>query len=218
MLGAAELPRWLAVLARHAHGRVVIVPGGGIFADAVREAQIASKVSDEVAHHLALIAMDQFGLLLAAMNPSLQTVSTALEIAECGRQNKTMIWLPSKMVMADPNVPQHWQVSSDSLSAWLANYLNAEHLVLVKSKSLDSYQSVFHALASDKLAHKSTFDAEEKHAQQQKMMSDGLIDREFLGFTQGKSFKSWILNKADYPLFEQDLSLDKLKLKALYFE
>jgi len=71
LLGSPELPRWLDTLVQVSDGKVVIVPGGGIFADAVREAQKLAHVSDATAHHLALCAMDQFGLLLAGMNPSL---------------------------------------------------------------------------------------------------------------------------------------------------
>jgi hypothetical protein len=37
------------------------------------------------------------------------------------------------MVMADPAVAQSWDVTSDSLAAWLASRLDADRLVLVKS-------------------------------------------------------------------------------------
>ena len=39
LLGAEELTHWLELLARYSDGKIIIVPGGGIFADAVREAQ-----------------------------------------------------------------------------------------------------------------------------------------------------------------------------------
>ncbi|MDI1309585.1 MAG: uridylate kinase [Methylotenera sp.] len=196
LLGAPELLHWLALVVKFGDGKVVIVPGGGLFANAVREAQQISNTSDEVAHQLALLAMDQFGLLLAGLNTDLVTASSELEIAERGWQHRGIIWLPSKMVLADSSIPQNWDVTSDSLSAWLANKLGAEHLILVKSKSLITYQKE----APSKLQH---------------LVEDELIDSQFVHFSTDKSFQAWALNKADYTIFEQGFSVQKLQEKGL---
>jgi len=194
LLGSDELPRWLNLVAKHGNGKVVIVPGGSVFADAVREAQKRSGVNDAVAHKLALLAMDQYGQLLAAMNPNLVTASSELELAECGWQHKGVIWLPSRMVLADASIPKNWQLTSDSLSAWLANKLGAEQLVLVKSKTLNTYE------ASTTL---------------QTLVHDDLVDSEFAGMASRSAFGSWLLHKTDYALFEQGFHLAQLKAKAL---
>jgi aspartokinase-like uncharacterized kinase len=196
LLGTPELAHWLEVLVKYGDGKVVIVPGGGLFADAVREAQQISNTSDEVAHKLALLAMDQFGLLLAGMNSGLVTASSELEIAERGWQHRGIVWLPSKMVLADNSIPQNWQVTSDSLSAWLANKLGAEQLILVKSKTLLNYQN-------------------EAPSKLQYLVDDELIDSQFISFSTGKRFRSWILNKADYTIFEQGFSLQNLQEEGL---
>ena len=133
LLGAAELRPWLQTLAQHSDGRVVIVPGGGLFADAVREAQGASGVDDRLAHRLALLAMDQYGWLLSGLCPDLVVASSELEIAERGWQHRAIVWLPSRMALADDTIPASWSVTSDSLAAWLARTVAAERLVLVKS-------------------------------------------------------------------------------------
>ena len=39
LLGSPELERWLEVVAKHGDGKIIIVPGGGLFANAVRDAQ-----------------------------------------------------------------------------------------------------------------------------------------------------------------------------------
>lgn len=192
LLGSPELPRWLDTLVKISDGKVVIVPGGGMFADAVRVAQQRSHVSDAVAHQLALLAMDQFGLLLAGMNPNLVTASSELEIAERGWQHKAIVWLPSRMVLADDNIPKNWQVTSDSLSAWLANKLGSKYLVLVKSKALDTYPKPS-AVALHTL------------------VADNLIDSAFSDFySAGSSFQTWVVNKADHAVFEQGLGLNRL--------
>src|SRR5689334_10982474 len=103
LLGSPELKSWLDMLATQSDGKIVIVPGGGILADAVRESQLLSGISDAVAHRMAVMAMDQYGELLAGINRKLVTADSELEIAERGWQHRAVVWLPSKMVLADEN-------------------------------------------------------------------------------------------------------------------
>ncbi|HCC82688.1 MAG TPA: delta 1-pyrroline-5-carboxylate synthetase, partial [Methylophaga sp.] len=61
----AELKSWLTLLEQTAlNESVVIVPGGGPFADMVRQAQQLHKFDDQHAHHMAILAMAQYGLML----------------------------------------------------------------------------------------------------------------------------------------------------------
>ncbi len=196
LLGSPELSRWLEVLVKFSKGHVIIVPGGGLFADAVRAAQNLTNASDGIAHQLALLAMDQFGLLLAGMNDGLVTASSELEIAERGWQHRAMVWLPSQMILADQSIPQNWQVTSDSLSAWLANKLGAEQLILVKSKSLISYQK-------------------ENVCHPQLLADDDLIDSQLMHYIAGKKYQTWLLHKADYSVFDEGLNLMNLQQRGL---
>ena len=196
MLGEPELANWLEILVKYGDGKVVIVPGGGLFADTVREAQQLTNISDAVAHKLALLAMDQFGLLMAGINPALATARSELEIAERGWQHRGIVWLPSKMVLADGSIPQNWQVTSDSLSAWLASKLGATQLMLVKSKSLIAYQEMLSISL-------------------QKLVEDELLDSQFVEFATGQKYQTWLLNKVDYNIFEQGFKLKKLEAKGL---
>jgi aspartokinase-like uncharacterized kinase len=196
LLGAPELAKWLEITDKLGNGNVVIVPGGGLFADSVRKAQMITNVSDAVAHKMALLAMDQYGLMLAGMNPALVTASSELEIAERGWQHRGIVWLPSQMVLADNSIPQNWQVTSDSLSAWLANKLGAEHLILVKYKSLITYQNE----TSNRL---------------QLLLDDELIDGQFVHYITGQDYQTWLLNKTDYSLFEQGFNVQELKKNGL---
>lgn len=196
LLGAPELQYWLDLIVKLSNGQVIIVPGGGLFANAVREAQQLSNSNDAVAHQLALLAMDQFGILLAGMHADLVTASSELEIAERGWQHQGIVWLPSKMVLADQTIPQNWQVTSDSLSAWLANKLGAEQLILLKSKSLINDQKDQSILA-------------------QCLVEEDLIDPNFVHYIAGNNYQTWLLNKADYSIFEQGFNVKSLQEKGL---
>ena len=188
LLGSVELAQWLALFARYSDGRLVIVPGGGIFADAVREAQRRSQCSDDIAHRMAVMAMDQYGVLLAGLNPALVTAASELEIAERGWQHRAIVWLPSAMVLADECIAASWQVTSDSLAAWLAAKLEAEHLLLIKSQRPEPSRTTLAALTED-----------------------GMIDERFGEYSAGQGFDSWMLGRQDFTEFDQGLSVARLE-------
>ena len=179
LLGSPELERWLEIFVKFSDGKIVIVPGGGVFANAVREAQKLSKISDAASHRLAVLAMDQYGHLLHSLNPKLATAASECEIDERTWQHRAIVWLPSQMVLADDTIPQNWDMTSDSIAAWLAAKLNATHLVLLKSdKPKESTLSL------------------------KAITEDGLVDFAFQNFIRNQLFSTWLLNKSDYAHFE----------------
>jgi aspartokinase-like uncharacterized kinase len=73
--GLDGLRRGCAEVLKLARDRpVLVVPGGGPFADAVRALDAQVGLRDDVAHLLAMRAMDQFGVLLAPMLPDAETI------------------------------------------------------------------------------------------------------------------------------------------------
>jgi 5-(aminomethyl)-3-furanmethanol phosphate kinase len=127
-----HLRHWLAAIARGAGG-VVLVPGGGPFADAVRAAQPAMGFDDRAAHRMALLAMEQYAHALAALDAGLVPAATVAVIRRALRQGRVPIWMPCRMASAAPDIAASWDVTSDSLAAWLARRLGARRLVLIKS-------------------------------------------------------------------------------------
>lgn len=131
-----DLGRWLDAIATVKTARVVVVPGGGPFADAVRDAQRKLGFSDEAAHEMALRAMEQYALMLCAFNSAFVAAGSETGIETTLRAGKVPVWLPVPMLGGRQDVPTNWDTTSDSLAAWLANKLNARRLVLVKSMNL----------------------------------------------------------------------------------
>jgi 5-(aminomethyl)-3-furanmethanol phosphate kinase len=130
-----DLRRWTGVVASCA-GRVVVVPGGGAFADAVRHAQPMMGFDEAAAHHMALLAMEQFGRALASFDARLAPVESIAGLWHGLRDKKVPVWLPTRMTLRAADVPASWDVTSDSLSAWLAGRLGARRLVLMKQVDL----------------------------------------------------------------------------------
>ncbi len=95
---------------------VLVVPGGGPFADAVRAVDAQVGLDDALAHRLALHAMDQLGVLLAALLPGGEITVLAVAQAFTGR----------------PDIPESWRVTSDSLAVFAAAVVGAGEAVLLK--------------------------------------------------------------------------------------
>jgi 5-(aminomethyl)-3-furanmethanol phosphate kinase len=104
--------------------RLLVVPGGGGFADAVRDCDRRYGLSDAAAHRMAILAMDQFGWLLSELIPG---CAPTTEIDGDGLR----VLLPAA-VLADDPLPASWDVTSDSIAAWVARRAGAGRLVLVK--------------------------------------------------------------------------------------
>jgi 5-(aminomethyl)-3-furanmethanol phosphate kinase len=121
---------WLAAIAAEA-GAIVIVPGGGPFADAVRSAQASMGYDDSAAHAMALAAMAQFGRALQSLNPVLTLTATRSAILSALKNGQVPVWSPESMALA-ASLPETWALTSDSLAAWLAGALGARQLLLVK--------------------------------------------------------------------------------------
>jgi 5-(aminomethyl)-3-furanmethanol phosphate kinase len=128
---SGHLRAWLAAIARGA-GHVVLVPGGGPFADTVRAAQPIIGFDDHAAHHMALLAMNQYGCALASLEPCLVLAETMTAIHRGLADGKVPVWSPTRMALVARDIPASWDVTADSLAAWLAQRIGAKRLLLVK--------------------------------------------------------------------------------------
>jgi 5-(aminomethyl)-3-furanmethanol phosphate kinase len=105
---------------------VLVVPGGGPFADAVRAVDAQVGLPDEVAHALALRAMDQLGVLLAALLPAVEPLAHLAVPRSLGL-------LTAATAFADrAGIPESWAVTSDSLAVLAAGAIGADEVVLLK--------------------------------------------------------------------------------------
>lgn len=200
-----NLQSWLDWVAEHGDGKVIIVPGGGLYADAVRAFQQQrtqaglSSLSEHGAHALAIYAMDQMAMSFVDLQPKLTLVKNPLEIAERSWQHRGMVWLPSEMLLKgmvstdvakltlnslpSNNLPASWDVTSDSLSAWLAQVLEAQQLVLVKSSdSVSSAESIDDAAAAA-------------------LIRQGILDPYFAKATEGRYFNIQVIHHNHLPSF-----------------
>ena len=118
--------------------RLAIVPGGGPFADAVRTLDRSMSLGNDVAHWLAIRAMDMHAELIAARLPHAALVESADAAAAMVAVGRTPVLLLSRWMQAFDPLPHSWDVTSDSIAAWVAGALAAPRLVLLKPMSGDA--------------------------------------------------------------------------------
>jgi aspartokinase-like uncharacterized kinase len=129
----AQLDAVLAELAAAAREiPLLVIPGGGAFADAVRDADRRIGLSHDAAHWMAVLAMDQYGHLIASRMSNATLVMRSSDAISALKDGKTPVLAPYQWMREIDPLPHSWEVTSDSISAWVAGHVGAEHLVLVK--------------------------------------------------------------------------------------
>jgi dihydroneopterin aldolase len=177
----AHLKDWIDAIAA-CRTPIVVVPGGGPFADAVRDAQPKMRFDDAAAHRMALLGMEQYACALASLDRRFVPADSRAAIERALKAGKVPIWLPARMVLGAPEIPWSWDVTSDSLAAWLAGRLKAARLLLIKH--VDPGTS--HAAALDLAAR-------------------GIVDPAFPAFLQASGVPAFILDAAGHSEMGQAL-------------
>ncbi len=117
----ARVPRLVEEL--QGSGRpLLLVPGGGLFADQVR----ALEIDGDEAHWMAVAGMEQFGWYIASQGV------TPTDRLVTGRG--VCVFLPYRVLREEDPLPHTWEVTSDTIAAWVAERL---HLDLLLIKSVD---------------------------------------------------------------------------------
>jgi 5-(aminomethyl)-3-furanmethanol phosphate kinase len=108
---------------------LLVVPGGAGFADAVRDHDRRFELRATTSHRMAVLGMEQFGLLLSDLIPGAERC-TDLARAGALAAGRATVLQPARLAL--DALPASWDVTSDSIAAWVAGEVGAGRLVLVK--------------------------------------------------------------------------------------
>jgi aspartokinase-like uncharacterized kinase len=111
--------------------RLIVVPGGGEFADAVRCLDERFSLSCSASHRMAILGMDQYGLLLSDLMANSVTVSKLEEIKYFLDSNGLPVFLPSNLMLREDPLESSWDVTSDSIAVYIAWRLKVPKVLLV---------------------------------------------------------------------------------------
>jgi aspartokinase-like uncharacterized kinase len=119
----------LGEIAKRYH--VTAVPGGGKFADVVRELDQHFALSSDISHRMAILGMDQFGLLLTQLIPNSCATYLLNDTKQLSDIGVVPIFLPSRLMFHEKPLEPSWDVTSDSIAVYVARRLNADKVILV---------------------------------------------------------------------------------------
>ncbi len=154
LLDWPDLPRRLwQWLQQQGRGANYLLAGGGVWADAIREADARFTLGQEASHQLCLRAMDVTGQLLEQL---LQQARAAYA-TEFPDEQRSIAVLEVSTLLATAEItarfnaplPATWDATSDSIAALLAQAFGATELVLLKSTDLPSSLSLKEAAATE---------------------------------------------------------------------
>jgi len=137
----------------------------------VRIAQSQWGFDDVAAHRMAILAMQQMAWLMNSLMPEFAVIADAARLACAEQANSIVIWSPQVEQLDKANIAASWDVTSDSLAAWLAGVIEADELIVVKSAPIPEHLSL-------------------PDLQQQ-----GILDAAFQHSTAQASYKITVMNK-----------------------
>lgn len=112
---------------------LVTCPGGGGFADFIRERSARKNTPDKVAHAQAVLAMAQFGHEIAARLSNGKTVVNAEGVSAAWRAGRAPVFIPYPFAVDDGLIPHTWEATSDTIAARMCHAVGVRRLVLLKS-------------------------------------------------------------------------------------
>jgi aspartokinase-like uncharacterized kinase len=121
--------RALEIAGARGEERLLVVPGGGVFANAVRDADRCLGLDPSVCHWMAILGMEQYALLLASRIANARLVDRESELHGAGA---VLVLAPFRWLRERDPLPHSWDVTSDSIAAWVAGQVGARRLLLVK--------------------------------------------------------------------------------------
>ncbi len=98
---------------------LLVVPGGGVFADCIRDVHENKGISSHAAHWMAILGMEQYAYYLAdksgiGMIDDLDKLVPGICVLK-----------PYRLMLNRDPLPHSWDVTSDCIAAWVASMLNA---------------------------------------------------------------------------------------------
>ena len=171
----AETGRLQPILDLIAHSKqpLIVVPGGGQFADKVRDLQNAIRFDDASAHRLAMLGMHQMAEIYFTLQERLAPADSLEGFSRVMAIGLIPVWLPLQMCQVDDAIPKDWTITSDGLAARLAERLGNASVVLLKSCEVDA------------------------KAPAAQLAEDGIVDTVFAGIVQRAALDWRVLGPAD---------------------
>tara|TARA_B100000900_G_C20523626_1_gene693266 strand:- start:94 stop:765 length:672 start_codon:yes stop_codon:yes gene_type:complete len=112
---------------------IVLVVGGGCFADSVRLVYKKKKMSERTSSFVALKSTELFAHLLKEIDKDIDLTE---DFKSLNNKGNLKVWLPSNILKTESSFISSWESTSDSVAAWLHNKMDSKGLLFIKSLKL----------------------------------------------------------------------------------
>jgi len=110
--------------------KIILIPGGGTLANFIRKVYSELNFTEELAHWMGVISMNYNGIELSKKFPDLDIIE---DINSLKKIDKSLcIFLPYLFLKEINRLPHSWDVTSDSITLFLAKELELPHCFLIK--------------------------------------------------------------------------------------
>jgi len=111
--------------------KIIIIPGGGSFANFVRKIDEELELGADRAHWMAIYSINYNGQTLIKNYPYLETIDELKAFQDA--KQMFCVFLPYSFLRKDDILPHNWDVTSDSIALYVANKLKLNHCFLIKN-------------------------------------------------------------------------------------
>lgn len=145
---SVRLNKWL----RNGSFQTILVPGGGGAADWIRKLDHVYRFSEVTSHWLAIRAMSLNAHVLSEVMGGVSVIECVKDVLFQDGSQIAWILDPQKMLCeksksSDRELPCTWDVTGDSIAAWVTHQVSASTLFLLKAAPLGDINCVRQAVA-----------------------------------------------------------------------
>jgi aspartokinase-like uncharacterized kinase len=128
--------------------KVILIPGGGSLANFIRKVYRELKFTKELAHWMGIISMNYNGLELNKKFPKFEITEDFNRLKKLDKS--LSIFLPYEFLKENDKLPHSWDVTSDSITLFIANELGLNECFLIKDVEgiLDSTHQVIKEIST----------------------------------------------------------------------
>jgi len=115
---------------KNVFNKIILVPGGGSYANFIREMQTTLNLDEDLAHWMGILSMDYNGKKLFKRFKNLDLTDDFKVLREF--KKGFYLFLPFMYLKKIDELPHNWDVTSDSITLFLAKKMKLDNCFLIK--------------------------------------------------------------------------------------
>ncbi len=119
----------LKTYAKEKNKDIIIVPGGGEFANVIRKIDKKLHISNSLSHKLAIKSMDLIGEVFSEIG-GIKKYDNLFDLKREIRRENIAVLLPSTILLSTDMAEHSWSITSDSLSLYIGKLLDVKEIII----------------------------------------------------------------------------------------